>query len=63
VNDRVDGKVADKVQHSGNLTLDAIFASLPNTSGLPKKEYIDAAFEAGYDGVRPETVMLGKKDN
>lgn len=63
INDRVDGKVADKVQHSGNLTLDAIFASLPNTSGLPKQEYIDAALDAGYDVDGPETVMITKKDN
>lgn len=63
VMDRVYGKVIDKVQHSGNLTLDSIFASLPNTTGLPKKEYIDAVLEQDYNNITPVTVMSMNKDN
>lgn len=61
--DRAYGKVIDKVEHSGNLTLDAIFASLPNTTGLPKREYIDASFEEGYNITPDNDIRLEQKDN
>jgi hypothetical protein len=43
LNDRIDGKVMDKIEHSGNIGLSEILADVMGTSGgLPKREWIDA---------------------
>lgn len=40
LNDRVDGKVADKMEHSGSLTLDAVFENIMGkTAGLPNPDW------------------------
>lgn len=42
LNERVDGKVADKVEHSGSLTLEAVFESvMGKTTGLPDPAWFD----------------------
>lgn len=45
LNERVDGKVADKVEHSGSLDLAAVVRSVQakgTSTGLPKPEWFDA---------------------
>lgn len=50
LNDRIDGKVADKVEHSGNVTIAAILAEVSGTStGLPRLEDIEQFSERVYD--------------
>lgn len=54
LNDRIDGKVADKVEHSGVMGIAQILASIDGkTAGLPKledrMEAIDVVGEVVYD--------------
>lgn len=47
LNERVDGKVADKVEHSGSLDLAAVVRSVQakgTSTGLPKPEWFDAPY-------------------
>jgi hypothetical protein len=52
LNERIDGKVADKVEHSGVIGLEAVLAAVTNKSmGLPKPEWFEQAIDVGYDEV------------
>lgn len=48
LSDRIDGKVAEKVEHSGNVCLMEILREIDGkTAGLP---VIDGDYDVGYDG-------------
>ncbi len=50
VADRTDGKVADKVEHSGEIGLSAILKEISGTtSGLPKEEWFDGELDEAYN--------------
>lgn len=50
LNDRVDGKVAEKVEHSGSLTLDAVFENIMGkTAGLPNPDWYAVVDNAAVD--------------
>jgi len=48
LNDRVDGKVADKHEHSGNIGISQVLASvMGKTTGLPDPAWFDVVDNAG----------------
>lgn len=49
LNDRIDGKVTEKVEHTGLLSLQAVLESVTGkTAGLPKPEWFDEVDGVGY---------------
>lgn len=50
LNDRIDGKIAEKVEHSGSIGLAAILAEIDGkTAGLPDLEDIEVMSKVVYD--------------
>lgn len=58
VSDRTDGKVAEKIEHSGNLTLAGILESVSGkTAGLPDPKWFDQPLDVDYTNIT-DTVAL-----
>lgn len=67
LNDRIDGKVAEKVEHTGVVGLREILAEVTGkTAGLPKPEWFDEYDRMGYidhAGALTAEVADGKRND